>query len=103
MAVIHVNESNYQEIAESGKTVLLDFFAEWCGPCRMVSPLVERLSDEHPEIVVAKVNVDDEQDLAAQYGVMSIPTLVVLKDGKVAKRNVGAIPYDAIVKLVTEA
>ena len=102
MAVIHVNETNYQEIAGSNKTVLLDFFAEWCGPCRMVSPLVDRLAEEHPEIVVAKVNVDENRDLAMQYGVMSIPTLVVLKDGKPVKKNVGAIPYDAIVRLVAE-
>lgn len=102
MAVIHVNETNYQEIAGSNKTVLLDFFAEWCGPCKMVSPLVDRLAEEHPEIVVAKVNVDENRDLAMQYGVMSIPTLVVLKDGKPVKKNVGAIPYDAIVRLVAE-
>ncbi|MBO4697947.1 MAG: thioredoxin [Lachnospiraceae bacterium] len=103
MAVISVNEQNYQEVVNGGKTVLLDFYADWCGPCRRVSPLVERLSEEHPELAVGKINVDDEPELAEQFGVMSIPMLVVLKDGKVAAKNVGAMPYDLIEKMATEA
>ena len=103
MAVISVNEKNYQEVIGNGKTVLLDFYADWCGPCRRVSPLVERLAEEHPEYAVGKVNVDDEQELAAQFGVMSIPMLAVIKDGKLAAKNVGAIPYDAILDLVQKA
>ena len=103
MAVISVNEQNYQEVIESGKTVLLDFYADWCGPCRRVSPLVERLSEEHPEYTVGKVNVDDEQELAVKFGVMSIPMLAVIKDGKLAAKNVGAIPYEAILDLVQKA
>ena len=103
MAVISVNEQNYQEVIESGKTVLLDFYADWCGPCRRVSPLVERLSEEHPEYIVGKINVDDEQGLAMKYGVMSIPMLAVIKNGMLAAKNVGAIPYEEILDMVRNA
>lgn len=103
MAVISINEQNYQEVIGSGKTVLLDFYADWCGPCRRVSPLVERLAEAHPELAVGKINVDEEQDLAQQFGVMSIPMLVVMKDGQVVAKNVGAMPYDLIEKMATEA
>ncbi|MCR5530552.1 MAG: thioredoxin [Lachnospiraceae bacterium] len=103
MAVISVNEQNYQEVIGSGKTVLLDFYADWCGPCRRVSPLVERLAEEHPEYTVGKVNVDDEQELAVKFGVMSIPMLAVIKGGELVAKNVGAIPYEAILDLVQKA
>lgn len=103
MAVISVNEKNYQEVIESGKVVLLDFYADWCGPCRRVSPLVERLAEEHPEYVVGKINVDDEQELAEQFGVMSIPMLAVIKGGELVAKNVGAIPYEAIFDMVQKA
>ncbi|MBO7649982.1 MAG: thioredoxin [Lachnospiraceae bacterium] len=103
MAVISVNEQNYQEVIGSGKTVLLDFYADWCGPCRRVSPLVERLAEEHPEYAVGKVNVDDEQELAVKFGVMSIPMLAVIKGGELVAKNVGAIPYEAILDLVQKA
>ena len=103
MAVISVNEQNYQEVIDSGKVVLLDFYADWCGPCRRVSPLVERLAEEHPEYTVGKVNVDDEQELAMKFGVMSIPMLAVIKDGVPVAKNVGAIPYEEILELVRKA
>ncbi len=103
MAVINVNEKIYQEMIESGKTVLLDFYADWCGPCRRVSPLVERFAEEYPDYAVGKINVDGEPELTEKFNVMSIPMLVVLKDGKIAAQNVGAMPYDLIVKMVTEA
>ena len=103
MAVINVDEKNYQEVIGSGKTVLLDFYADWCGPCRRVSPLVERFAEEYPDYAVGKINVDDEQELAEKFNVMSIPMLVVMKDGRIAVKNVGAMPYDLIVKMVTEA
>ncbi|MBO7631311.1 MAG: thioredoxin [Lachnospiraceae bacterium] len=103
MAVISVNEKNYQEVIESGKVVLLDFYADWCGHCRRVSPLVERLAEEHPEYAVGKINVDDEQELAVKFGVMSIPMLAVIKDGELVAKNVGAIPYEAILDMVQKA
>ena len=103
MAVISVNEKNYQEVIESGKVVLLDFYADWCGPCRRMSPLVERLAEEHPEYAVGKINVDDEQELAEQFGVMSIPMLAVIKGGELVAKNVGAIPYEAILDMVQKA
>jgi thioredoxin 1 len=84
MSVITVNKENFQkEVMESDRTVLIDFWASWCGPCRMVSPIVDEIADEHPEIKVCKINVDEENELAAQFGVMSIPSLFVVKEGKV--------------------
>ena len=83
MAVVKVTESNYNEILDSGKTVLLDFYAEWCGPCKMVSPIVDQISEENPDIIVGKIDVDDQQEIAEKYGIMSIPTGTgVLPKGK---------------------
>ena len=79
MSVVKVNKSNFEEVMASEKTVLLDFYADWCGPCRMVSPLVDQIADEHPEYLVGKINVDEEGELAQKFDVMSIPTLVVIK------------------------
>jgi thioredoxin 1 len=100
MAVISISENNFEEIKNSSKTVLIDFFADWCGPCKMVSPIVDKIAEEHPEYIVGKVNVDDEPDLAESYGVMSIPTLVVLKGGEVAKKSVGVQPKEAILEML---
>ncbi|MBR4144181.1 MAG: thioredoxin [Lachnospiraceae bacterium] len=100
MAVINVTKDNFDEIRNSGKTVLLDFYADWCGPCKMVSPIVDQIAEEYPEYVVGKINVDDEDELSEDFGVMSIPTLVVLKGGEVAQKSVGVIPKDKILELL---
>lgn len=90
MAVIKVDHSNFKEIVSDSKnTVILDFWAEWCGPCKMIAPLVEEISETHPEITFGKVNVDDEPAIAAAYGIVSIPTLIKFKDGKIADTQVG--------------
>ena len=101
MAVMKVTKSNFQEVVlNAGKEVLLDFWAPWCGPCRMVSPIVDEIAEERTDIQVGKVNVDEEMELAAQFQVMSIPTLVVIRDGQVVNRVVGARPKDAIVSML---
>ena len=91
MSVININKNNFQdEVMHSDKPVLLDFWASWCGPCRMVSPIVDEIAAERSDIKVGKINVDEQQELAAQFGVMSIPTLVVMKNGSIANQAVGA-------------
>lgn len=101
MSVMTITKENYQkEIAESEKTVLLDFWASWCGPCRMVSPVVDQIAEETPAIRVGKVNVDEQPELARNFGVSSIPTLVVMKNGKVVNQAVGARPKQQILSLL---
>ncbi|MDD6856099.1 MAG: thioredoxin [Oscillospiraceae bacterium] len=101
MSAISVNKNNYgQEVLNSDKPVLLDFWASWCGPCRMVSPIVDEIAAERSDIKVCKINVDEQPELAARFGVMSIPTLVVMKNGKVINQAVGARPKAQILAML---
>ncbi len=102
MATVNVKVDNFSEIINSGKTVLLDFYADWCGPCRMVAPVLHEIAEEHPEYVIGKINVDNEPALARQFNVMSIPMLVVIKDGKVAESSVGAKNKAQILKMLED-
>ena len=98
MAVMVINKENFQnEVLNSDKPVLLDFYADWCGPCRMVGPIVEEIAGERSDIKVGKINVDEQSELAAQFGVMSIPMLAVIKNGEVVNRSGGARPKEQIL------
>ena len=101
MSAININKNNFQsEVLNSEKKVLLDFWAPWCGPCRMVVPIVEEVADERPDIKVGKVNVDEEAELASQFGIMSIPTLVVIENGKIVNQTMGSKPKDEILAML---
>lgn len=101
MAVITITKENFQsEVVQSDKQVLLDFWATWCGPCRMVSPIVDQIADERSDIKVGKINVDEQPELAQQFRIISIPTLVVMKDGQIANKAVGAMPKEEILALL---
>lgn len=102
MSVIKVTKSNFKETIENGKTVLLDFYADWCGPCRMVSPIVDEIAEENPEYTVGKINVDTEPELAGKFGVVSIPMLAVIKDGVLVNTAVGARPKEQILKMLED-
>lgn len=101
MAVITITKENFQsEVVQSDKPVLLDFWATWCGPCRMVSPIVDQIADERSDIKVGKINVDEQPELAQQFRIISIPTLIVMKDGQIANKAVGAMPKEEILALL---
>ena len=101
MSVINITQTNFQEeVMKSDHPVLLDFWASWCGPCRMVAPVVEEIAAERPDIKVGKVNVDEQPELARQFGVSSIPTLVVMKEGKIVNQAMGARPKSQILALL---
>lgn len=101
MSVVTITQQNFeQEVIKSEVPVLVDFWAEWCGPCRMVSPIVDEISRERSDVKVGKVNVDDQQALAQQFGVRSIPTLLVFRDGRVVKTAVGARPKASILQML---
>jgi len=101
MSVITITKENFnKEVLESAKPVLLDFWASWCGPCRMVSPIIDEIAAESPGIKVGKINVDEQNELAANFNVMSIPTLVVIRDGKVVNKAVGVRPKQQILSML---
>ena len=101
MSVLTITKDSFQkEVLESDKPVLVDFWASWCGPCRMVSPIIDEIASERADLKVGKVNVDEQPELAAKFGVMSIPTLIVMKDGKVVNQTAGARPKPQILSLI---
>ena len=101
MSAVNINKTNFQEeVTRSDKPVLLDFWAPWCAPCRMVVPIIEEIADERPDIKVGKTNVDEQPELASQFHVMSIPTLVVMKNGKIVNQVMGARPKAAILAMI---
>lgn len=101
MEIIKVNSQNFEEeVIKSEKPVLIDFYADWCGPCKMLSPIIDEIAEENSDIKVVKVNVDDSQDLAMKYQVMSIPTLVVIKNGEEVNRSVGLIDKSQVLNLI---
>ena len=102
MSVVSVNKANFEQIINTDKPVLIDFYADWCGPCRMVSPLVDEIAEENPQYVVGKINVDNEPELAAAFAVLSIPMLVVIKNGKIANQAVGAMPKEKILAMLED-
>ena len=101
MSVVHITKDNFQSLVrESTVPVLLDFWAVWCGPCKMIAPMVEAIADEREDVLVGKINVDEEMELAMEFGITSIPTLVVMKDGRIAATAVGYRPKADIEKLL---
>ena len=101
MSVLHINRESFEKIiAQNGKTVLVDFWATWCGPCRMIAPVLEEVAKERPDVTVCKVDVDEERELALEYGVSSIPTLLVFRDGKIVNQSIGAMPKERILAML---
>ena len=100
MSVIKVSNENFNEVISSEKLVLLDFYADWCGPCRMVSPIVEEIADEREDVLVGKINVDEEPELSEKFSVFSIPMLVVMKNGEILEQSVGERPKAQILDML---
>ena len=101
MPALIIDKNNFQkEVLDCDKPVLLDFWASWCGPCKSLLPIIDEISAEHPEIKVCKVNIDEEQELAEQFGIMSVPTLLVIKDGKTVNQSVGLKPKNQILQML---
>ena len=98
--MLHFTKDGFDKALSQGKLMMVDFWASWCGPCRMLGPVIEQLDNQYPDVVVGKVNVDDEQELALRYGVMSIPTVIFFKDGKEIDRKVGVMPPEAFVQVL---
>ena len=100
---IEITTDNFEEVVlNNDKPVLVDFWASWCGPCKMLAPVVEEFADEQDDVVVGKINVDEHPLLASKYGIMTIPTLMLFKDGEMVKKSIGVIPKDTLVKFATE-
>jgi len=101
MSCIHVTRETFVEnVVSSPKTVLLDFYATWCGPCKMIAPILEEISEERDDLVIAKINVDEEREIATEFGIVSIPTLVVMKNGSIINQAVGYMPKEKILALI---
>ena len=101
MSIITATKENFQkEVVESDRPVLIDFWADWCGPCRMLSPIVDEIASERSDVKFCKVNVDEQSELAVRFGVMSIPTVVAMKDGKIVNQSVGVRPKEAILAML---
>ncbi|MBR3844736.1 MAG: thioredoxin [Clostridia bacterium] len=102
MSIIHGTKENFEEILNTEKTVLLDFFATWCGPCRMVGPILEEIAGEYPQYEIVKIDVDEQPELASRFGVMSIPTMVVMKNGEILSQSAGARPKAQILAMLQD-
>lgn len=101
MGILHITKENFQtEVMESDKTVLLDFWATWCGPCRMIAPVLEEVAQEREDIKVCKIDVDKEPELAQQFQIMSIPTLIVMEQGRIVNKALGAMPKNSVLALL---
>lgn len=100
MAVLHLKKEDFESVRKSEKPILIDFYADWCGPCRMVAPIIEEIAEERDDVLVCKVNVDEEGELASAFGVMSIPTLVVLRGGEIVTKATGARPKAQILSML---
>lgn len=100
MAILHIDKNRFEELKASEKTIVLDFYAEWCGPCKMIAPFIEEIALENPDITVAKVDVDKATDLAIEFGIQSIPTVIIFKDGKVSSKAIGYRSKEQLLELI---